>query len=104
MAFSSLSLSFSLLEYSGRRSTLKHVCAVGSLSRKTENKTVRNQSNNNRLPASHGISSDNTGSLSASIYITGGRERHCENLVSYRRAQNGGAVKAPTLVASGTQF
>ena len=69
------------------------MCAVGSLSRKTEKKTVRNHSNNNRLPAPHGISSDDTGSLSASIYISGERERHCENSVSYRRAQNGGAVK-----------
>lgn len=47
-----------------------------------------------QVTRTHGISSDNTGSLSASIYITGGRERHCENSVSYRRAQNGGAVKA----------
>ena len=31
MAFRSLSLSFSLLEYSGNRRTLKHVWAVGNL-------------------------------------------------------------------------
>lgn len=38
MALSSLSFSFSLLEYSGSRSTLKHVCAVGSLQGKHDNR------------------------------------------------------------------
>ena len=37
MAFRSLSFSFPLLEYSGSRRTLKHVCAVGSLQGKHEN-------------------------------------------------------------------
>ena len=37
MAFRSLSFSFPLLEYSGSRRTLKHVCAVGSLQGKDDN-------------------------------------------------------------------
>lgn len=83
MVFSSFFLSFFLFEYFGRRSILKYVCVVGSLLRKIENKIVRNYSNNNRLFVFYGIFFDNIGSLLVFIYISGERERYCENLVSY---------------------
>lgn len=45
MAFKSLSLSFSWVEYSGSKRTLKHVCDVGNLGREETEISLQQQPN-----------------------------------------------------------